>query len=289
MQGESIKYIYKRSGEFNVNMGVKLKSLSTGIIHNTGVTKKIVVLRDSGERTVYMAREASKETLLPDIRNYKNALIRTEYSAEEEFKKDALFRIELLSSESRTGVNNNIFRNVPAKYELMEEADPKTGVYHYFITDEQTSLMAAYPAFREIAGSGFKDARVRLNIITDPVKKELHNLMKNYGVLSDTYFDSYNRLRASAYLMLDQVVILMNRNPGIKLEIEVYTDNQGSASNNLRLSQTRAQVMVNYLINRGINAKRLTAKGYGGIKPVSGNTTAGERQLNRRINMKVIN
>ncbi len=113
--------------------------------------------------------------------------------------------------------------------------------------------------------------------------------MKNYGVLSDTYFDSYNRLRANAYLMLDQVVILMNRNPGIRLEIEVYTDNQGSASNNLRLSQTRAQVMVNYLINRGINAKRLTARGYGGTKPVTSNITATDRQLNRRVKMKVIN
>jgi outer membrane protein OmpA-like peptidoglycan-associated protein len=47
--------------------------------------------------------------------------------------------------------------------------------------------------------------------------------------------------------------------------------------------------MVNYLINRGINAKRLTAKGYGGTKPVTANITASDRQLNRRINMRVIN
>ena len=289
MQGRSVKYTFKRSGEFNVNLGLKLKSLSTGIIHNTGVSKKIVVVSNADEKTAFMDKKASEIIILPDIRNYTNAYIKTAYSAEEEFKKAALFRIEIYSSNSRTSLNSSIFKNVLTKYEILEEANPESGIYHYYTTDEETSLMSVYPAYREITGLGFKDARVRLNIITGPVKKELHYLLKNYGFLSDTYFDNYNRLKANAYLMLDQVVILMNRNPGIRLEIEVYTDNQGSASNNLRLSQTRAQVMVNYLINRGINAKRLTANGYGGTKPVTPNITATDRQLNRRVKMRVIN
>ncbi len=174
MQGESVKYTFKRSGEFNVNLGLKLKSLSTGIIHNTGVSKKIVVVSDSDEKTAFMDKKASEIIILPDIRNYNNAYIKTAYSAEEEFKKDALFRIEIYSSNSRTSLNSSIFKNVLTKYEILEEADTETGMYHYYITDEETSLMAVYQAYREITGLGFKDARVRLNIITDPVKKELH-------------------------------------------------------------------------------------------------------------------
>ena len=89
--------------------------------------------------------------------------------------------------------------------------------------------------------------------------------------------------------MLDQIVMLMNRNPALRLEIGVHTDNTGSAATNLRLSQTRAQVMVNYLINRGIEGKRLAAKGYGGAKPITHNTSESGRKMNRRIELNVIN
>jgi hypothetical protein len=289
MKGETVKNTFNKSGELNINLGLKLKSLSTGIIHNTGVTKKIIVFNDSRELTAWLSGRASEKAPMPDIRNYENALIKTEYSAENEFMQDALFRIELLSTKNRIGVSNNIFRNIPPKYVIKEEFEADSGIYRYFIADEQIRLMAAYPAFREIAGSGFKGARIKLDIITDPVEKALFDLKKNYGALADTYFDSFNRLTANSYLMLDQVVMIMNLNPDIRLEIGVHTDNLGSAPNNLTLSQTRAQLMVNYLINRGIDGKRLIAKGYGGIKPVASNILERDRRLNRRVELTLIN
>ncbi len=60
-------------------------------------------------------------------------------------------------------------------------------------------------------------------------------------------------------------------------------------SNSLRVSQTRAQVMVNYLINRGINAARLSAKGYGATKPIASNASLDGRKTNRRIELRIIN
>ena len=149
--------------------------------------------------------------------------------------------------------------------------------------------MSLYPAFRELASIGFKNMSVKLDVINDPVEKELITLEKNYGTLTDIYFDAFNRLTSTGYLLLDQIVILMNRNPGIRIEVGVHTDNQGIASTNLTLSQTRAQVMVNYLVNRGINVRRLIAKGYGGDKPVASNATWTERKLNRRIDLRLIN
>jgi outer membrane protein OmpA-like peptidoglycan-associated protein len=80
----------------------------------------------------------------------------------------------------------------------------------------------------------------------------------------------------------------MNRNPEIRLEVGVHTDNLGSPANNLTLSQTRAQLMVNYLINRGINSNRLVAKGYGGIKPAASNVLEKDRKLNRRVDLTLI-
>jgi len=135
---------------------------------------------------------------------------------------------------------------------------------------------------------GFRGAMVRLYVLQDAAERELNILKRNYGVMTDTYFDARNRLVTNAYLMLDQVVMLMNKYPSLKLEIGVHTDNQGVPSVLERLSQTRAQVIVNYLINRGISASRLTARGYGSTRPVASNATWLERRLNRRVEFSVV-
>ncbi|MRS04887.1 OmpA family protein [bacterium] len=106
--------------------------------------------------------------------------------------------------------------------------------------------------------------------------------------MTDTYFDARNRLVTNAYLMLDQVVMLMNKYPSLNLEIGVHTDNQGVPSVLQNLSQTRAQVIVNYLINRGVSAGRLTPHGYGSTRPVASNANWLDRRLNRRVEFSVI-
>jgi outer membrane protein OmpA-like peptidoglycan-associated protein len=88
--------------------------------------------------------------------------------------------------------------------------------------------------------------------------------------------------------MLDQIVMLMNLNPDIRLEVGVHTDNLGLAANNLTISQTRARLMVNYLINRGIDGNRFIAKGFGGTWPVASNILEKDRRLNRRVDFKLI-
>jgi outer membrane protein OmpA-like peptidoglycan-associated protein len=88
--------------------------------------------------------------------------------------------------------------------------------------------------------------------------------------------------------MLDQVVMLMNKYPSLKLEIGVHTDNQGLAGTLERLSQTRAQTIVDYLVNRGVAASRLTARGYGSGRPVAPNTTWLDRRLNRRVEFTIV-
>ena len=83
--------------------------------------------------------------------------------------------------------------------------------------------------------------------------------------------------------MLDQIVKLMNKYPTLKLEVAVHSDNSGSADINLSVSQKRAQMLVDYLTNRGISVRRLLATGYGGSKPIASNMVEKDRKLNRRI------
>lgn len=85
----------------------------------------------------------------------------------------------------------------------------------------------------------------------------------------------------------------MNKYPAVNVEISGYTDSKGTEEYNLKLSQSRAQAVVTYLLGKGIPADRMTAKGYGeshpdaaNQKPDGSDDPAG-RQLNRRVELKI--
>jgi flagellar motor protein MotB len=285
--GESVKHTYQKKGEYLVNLALTLKSLTTSNIHKTGISKKITVLNDLTEKTSIPDKNASDKTSSPSLNNFENLKIGAQYSAETEFQKDAVFSIELLSSKNRTGLNNSIFRNVPKKYTIRELFNPATNIYSY-VVDQQMSLMATYPAFREILALGFKDALIKMFVLKEPAEKELHNLIKINGAYADSYFDTSGKLTSNAFVMLDQLVRLMKKYTSLRLEIAVHTDNTGSAEYNLLLSQRHSQDLVKYLIMRGINKKRLVATGYGGSKPIAPNFLEKDRKLNRRIDFIIL-
>ena len=90
-------------------------------------------------------------------------------------------------------------------------------------------------------------------------------------------------LTPESYPVLDQNVIILTENKSVEIEIRGYTDSSGSESANQRLSERRAKTVMNYLINAGIDAARLSAVGYGERDPIAPNTTAEGRAQNRRI------
>ncbi len=108
-------------------------------------------------------------------------------------------------------------------------------------------------------------------------------------VLKNIYFDSGKAtLKQSSDEELDKVVKFMQENADLKIEISGHTDNQGSPVANKVLSETRAKAVVDYLITKGIPQEHLIYKGYGLTQPIAPNTTAAGRQLNRRVEFKVL-
>lgn len=95
-------------------------------------------------------------------------------------------------------------------------------------------------------------------------------------------------LNPSAYPKLNQVVTVMKEHPNIKVRIEGYTDDIGTASYNLVLSKRRAESAMNYLISAGVPADRLSAVGYGMKDPVASNKTSAGRAANRRVEFVVV-
>ena len=88
-------------------------------------------------------------------------------------------------------------------------------------------------------------------------------------VLIENIFYDFNKatLRPESATALDELVRLLNENPNITIELSAHTDSRGSDQYNERLSQQRAESVVNYLIEHGIAADRLTPKGYGEGRP----------------------
>jgi OOP family OmpA-OmpF porin len=87
--------------------------------------------------------------------------------------------------------------------------------------------------------------------------------------------------------MLDEAAMVLRNNPDLNVEIQGHTDNTGPAEYNLMLSQKRAESAMNYLVDKGVDPARLTAKGYGFEQPVASNDTKEGRAKNRRVEFRV--
>ncbi len=89
--------------------------------------------------------------------------------------------------------------------------------------------------------------------------------------------------------LLAQALALMLTRPSVTMTVEGHTDDVGSDENNLVLSQDRAQAVVDWLVDRGVERSRLTPVGKGESDPAVPNTSEANRQVNRRIQVFIFN
>jgi len=98
-------------------------------------------------------------------------------------------------------------------------------------------------------------------------------------------FDS-SVLRTSSYPALDATSADLRANASKKIELDGYASSEGTAAHNLRLSRDRANSVKTYLVNSGVDAKRVKVKAYGETNPIADNSTEEGRVLNRRVEFK---
>ena len=98
-----------------------------------------------------------------------------------------------------------------------------------------------------------------------------------------TFENNSAKLTANSTLTLDSVATILKQRPNFKVEVRGHTDSVGSDENNMKLSQRRAESVMDYLVSAGVPAARLSANGYGETLPVASNDTAEGRAQNRRV------
>jgi OmpA-OmpF porin, OOP family len=94
-------------------------------------------------------------------------------------------------------------------------------------------------------------------------------------------------LRPASQEQLSNIAAILKAYPDVHLKVGGYTDNTGDSQHNLKLSQDRADAVVEELVNLGVKPERLESQGYGDQYPVANNSTAEGRAQNRRISMRV--
>ncbi|WP_448519008.1 OmpA family protein [Rhodoflexus sp.] len=124
---------------------------------------------------------------------------------------------------------------------------------------------------------------VVIDIELDPISKGAKI------VLNNIFFETAKwDLQPKSITELRKLLRLLEQNPQLKVEIGGHTDDVGSDAANLELSRKRAQSVVDYLTQNGIDAVRLTAKGYGETVPQVPNNSDQNRAKNRRIEFKLL-
>lgn len=129
------------------------------------------------------------------------------------------------------------------------------------------------------------------NLVEKPVqtlveREKIQRILKSLfqKALQGIWFDSgSDRIVPGSYKILNQIAGVLVANPTYIIEIRGYTDNVGRPESNLLLSKKRAQAVMKYFISKGVDSGRLNANGYGEKFPVTDNTTAVGRGMNRRV------
>lgn len=171
-------------------------------------------------------------------------------------------------------------------------SDANSGNGEFLVTlpvDKNYALNVTQPGYL------FYSENFSLKELTDKTKPFLMNvplLSLDTGSvveLKNVFFETAKfDLKPESKVELNKLVAFLNLNKTLRIELGGHTDNVGDKKMNQILSQNRAKAVYDYLIANGIDAKRLSYKGYGDTKPKVKNDTDENRALNRRTEFKVI-
>ncbi len=117
-------------------------------------------------------------------------------------------------------------------------------------------------------------------LVPDKVSEDMLN---KPIVLKIQFQQSRSELLPTSIIELEKLVEILNKNPDWLVEISGHTDNVGNPKLNLELSEQRAEVVRDYIMQRGVAISRITTLGFGGSKPIASNSNPKDREKNRRV------
>ena len=209
-----------------------------------------------------------KFTLRPEIRPIKTLYVKG-YVTDSKTKKGLPCSVEL-SVDSSQQVLSNVQTDETGYYFITL---PVNKNYTFTINRK------GYLFYSDVFNLADKpsDSVYEKNIPLEPIALNASVRLKNIQFASKSF-----ELEPVSMIELNKLVGLMKDNPSVTIRINGYTDNVGNEADNLKLSDDRAKAVVSYLVSQGIDAKRLTSKGFGETQAIADNSTEEGKALNRR-------
>jgi OOP family OmpA-OmpF porin len=194
------------------------------------------------------------------------------------------FKNNMLNGEIivfRSSVNEKEYQgltNDSGKFSVRLPAGAKYEIFILGFKDSTSYNVLDIPA---PTGNAYYKKPFKVNIQFQPAKT---------FVLENCNFETGKaNLEPEAYTVLDELVAYLVRKEDEKIEVGGHTDNVGKPAANMTLSQDRANTVRAYLLTKGIDPSRVTAKGYGMTVPIADNNTEDGRAQNRRTEVTIIN
>lgn len=195
--------------------------------------------------------------------------LRAEWRARHAFDSDN----SLTDQIGTLGIQYNFGGRSAAPMVAASEPEPDTGA----------GVVAAAPADSD--GDGVADDRDRCPGTPAGIKVDANGC--EIVSLKNVYFGFDSAvLLATAKRNLDDSAAALLRNPGLQVEIAGYADASGPESYNMKLSERRAEAVRSYLEQAGVDAQRMTTRGYGESHPGASDTTANGLAENRRVELR---
>ncbi len=252
------------------------------------------------------------------INNPKNRKPAPDSPVEEPVLKAQDFRIygRILNAATREPINAKIICAAKETGTFIDSLQTsRTGKYEFYVNENEVSFQVSAPGFETLteslnlkiflkSGSFEKDIYVEPDIREEPVIKEETPAVEEVPVpaigeklneeatafkLDKVYFNLGQAVvLQESYEQLNNLAEYLRENTELKIQIEGHTDNQGDPAANQKLSLDRAFSVRQYLIDKGVDGKRIRFKGYGSTQPVSPNDTEDNRSRNRRVEYKIV-
>ncbi len=293
LEGLRQEHAFRTAGVYEVRLDVLSEPDARGVISNKCNTKTVVVIdrfRDQEDMAVVAA--------------YQDAFGKTHSFEFQELPFDAAsingdaltdvtFSVQLFASKSRVDLDDPRFAQVRKLYRVVERFDPETKLYTYSV-GETTSMEELYEVFRKVKELQFLDAEVfalHVEKLMDLSQLDLASLtdLNHTKLRTNAIHFAYKSavLEAGSEVVLEQVTGLLRQHPEVQLVIEAHTDDVGSRSYNMGLSQERAMSVVNYLVEHNVDPSRLVPVGHGKNQPIASNKTEEGRSQNRRVEFRM--
>jgi OOP family OmpA-OmpF porin len=234
----------------------------------------------------YQSGDAVEDTSSVFVENYE-----TSFMGEEEIENspgEVLVRIKTLDEADQKPVRSSLFAETTGRDTISFVLKEGLGIYEASVPDTLKKLKV------EVKASGYLSATEQVVIDPDQQDKVMLIRLKELKVgakvqLDNVYFEQSKAvLKDESFPELDRVVEMLKENPNIEIKLEGHTDNQGNSKLNLKLSQERVDRVKEYLVQKGVSAKRIKGKGYGGSRPIASNASEATRKLNRRVEFVVV-